>query len=142
MEENESISDDENYFLEEEDDNNFFSYILDNLNYKIFKCYHLLLSINNLITNPAFYTIIIIFIITMFFSLKFIFTGFKKLKKIREEELPTKSKIRKLIIQYLNKIKKKNNTKLHHHPPKHHNIGKKEEKEGLDTKKKKKLKMN
>ena len=136
-EKNESKNTDENYFLEEEDDNNFFSYILDNLNYKIFKCYHLLLSIDNLITNPAFYIILIIFIITLFFSLKYIFTGFTKLKKIKEKEFPTESKLTKLAMQYLNKIKNDDNVEFPSHPPKQVREEEEEEKEDLDNKKKK-----
>ena len=126
--------------MEEEDDNNFFNYILDNLNYKIFKCYYLLLSIDNLIANPAFYIIIIIFIITIYFSLKYIFTGFTRLKKIKEKECPKESKLRKLAMQYLNKIKNDDNVELPPHPPKQDNIREEEEeeeKEDLDNKKKK-----
>ena len=47
-----------NYF--EEKDGNFFDYLLDNINYKIFKCYKLLLNIKNIKKNIPFYIMITI----------------------------------------------------------------------------------
>ena len=46
----------DNYFLLEEK-SNFWNYILDNINYKIFKCYDLFLSFDNLKENIGFYFI-------------------------------------------------------------------------------------
>ena len=96
---------DEDDILDEEDDNNYISYFLDNINYKIFKCYPLLLSFDNLIKNPSFYIILIFTSIIMFFSFKFLFIGVAKLRILMYKELPTEHKVRCLIIEHLKKIK-------------------------------------
>ena len=95
-----------------EEDENFISYFLDNINYKIFKCYHLLLSFENLIHNPAFYIILIIFVILMFFSLKSIICGIENLRILMYKEMPTKIKVKQLMIKYLKKMKNKTRNKL------------------------------
>ena len=51
-----------------EDDSNVGNYILDNINYKIIMWYYLLLDFNNLKYNPAFYVILLIFVVVMFFA--------------------------------------------------------------------------
>ena len=63
-----------------EDDENVGNYILDNINYEIIRCYYLLLDFKNLKANPAFYTIVIIFILVVFFFIKFFCFGMKRLK--------------------------------------------------------------
>ena len=104
---NESISDEDNNddFLEEEEDGNFLDYILDNLNYKIIKCYHLLLSFDNFIKNPAFYAFLVIFIIIMICSFKFIIVRIQNIRISMFKEIPTKENIRKLTMKELTKIK-------------------------------------
>ena len=100
--------DENNNFVIDENDDNFLNYFLDNINYKVFICYHLLLSSDNLIINPAFYTILLIFIITIFISIKFLLTGFSKLRIMMYKELPTDEKVRKLIYKQIKKYKCKN----------------------------------
>ena len=98
-----------NYFCIEENKENFLYYFLDNINYKILICYNLLLSFKNIIKNPAFYIIILIFVIITFFSIKFLINGFSKLRIIMNKEFPTDKKVRKLIFNNL-KLFKYNNT--------------------------------
>ena len=83
-------------------------YILDNLNYKIFKCYYLILSIDNLVNNPSFYIVLIIFIISLICSISFYFIGISNIRVLMYKELPTDLKLRQLIIKHL--IEKKNRT--------------------------------
>jgi hypothetical protein len=99
-------SNENNDFLEENEDTNIANYILDNLNYKIFKCYHLLLTFDNLIKNPAFYGILGIFVIVIFCTFLFIFSGIPKIRINMYKELPTEAKVRKLIIENMKKFKK------------------------------------
>ena len=98
----------ENYFSEEEDDGNIINYILDKLNYKIFKCYHLLLSLDNLIKNPAFYAISAIFIIVFICSLIFLFCGISNIRISMFKELPNDLKIKQLTIEHYKKLKEDN----------------------------------
>ena len=109
-------SNENNDFLEENEDTNIANYILDNLNYKIFKCYHLLLNFDNLIKNPAFYGILGIFVIVIFCTFLFIFSGIPKIRINMYKELPTEAKIRKLIIENMKKFKKAEES----NPPKKH----------------------
>ena len=92
-------------------------YFLDKINYKIFNCYHLLLSFDNLIKNPPFYVIIIIFIISIIYTVIFLFVGISNIRIYMHKEIPTKLKLRELIIEHLKEMKKKNkNNELE--PPK------------------------
>ena len=102
-----------------EDDSNVKNYILDNINYKIIKCYYLLLNFNNLKRNPAFYVIIIIFGIVVFCCVKFAFFGIQKIRIAMYAELPTEQKVKEQVREELRKMR--NNsivTKVNDSPPK------------------------
>ena len=96
-------SDYNNHWIEEEDNNNFFSYILDNINYKIFKCYKLLLDIENLKENYAFYVILSILFIIIILSIYFFTNEMSKIRIIMFKEMPTKQKVKKYLSD--NKLK-------------------------------------
>ena len=77
-----------NYDTKEDNDDsieytkeNFFSYLLDNINYKIFKCYKLFIF-KNLKNNFAFYTFIILIFILLIIDIIFFTYSVPKLKKI------------------------------------------------------------
>ena len=101
------IYNDENGFIDE-DDGNFIDYALDNLNYKIFKCYHLLSSFNNLIKNPYFYTTLSILAIIIILSLKYIIFKIEYIRIKIFKEMPTKKKLLQLIKEQISKNKKNN----------------------------------
>ena len=63
-----------------EDDGGFFDYLLDNINYKIFKCYNLVFIIDNLITNISFYIMILSLLIIIIINIKFYFCDLSKIK--------------------------------------------------------------
>ena len=54
-----------------EEDANFINYFLDNINYKIFKCYKLLIIFNNLKNNYESYAILSILFIILIITLIF-----------------------------------------------------------------------
>jgi hypothetical protein len=68
----------ENNLIEYTKDN-FFSYLLDNINYKIFKCYQLFVF-ENLKNNLAFYTFIVVLVIFLVIALIFFLYSVPKLK--------------------------------------------------------------
>ena len=100
-----------NIIIEENQINKVVEYILDNINFKIFKCYYLIISFDNIVKNPAFYIIIIIFIISLFCSVTFFFVGISNIRVLMYKELPTKMKLRELILQHIREMKniKRNN---------------------------------
>ena len=98
-------------FSKEKDHNEVFEYILDNINYKIFQCYSLILSLNNLVNNPAFYTIISIFIICVVCSIVFATIGYTTIRISMFKEIPTKLRLREHVIEFLREMKNKNNKK-------------------------------
>ena len=108
-----------------EDDDNVGNYILDNINYKIIRCYYLLLNFNNLKYNPAFYVIIVIFCVVMFCCLKFALFGIQKIRISMYNELPTEQKVREQVIEELKKKKKNNLETIVDSPPKKEKPGKK-----------------
>ena len=63
-----------------EDDDNVGNYILDKINYEIIRCYYLHFNFNNLKTNPAFYSILLIFILVIIFFIKFFCFGMQRLR--------------------------------------------------------------
>jgi len=69
---------DNNFIIEE--DGNFFDYLLDNINYKIFKCYKLVFNIQNLITNISFYIMILSLLTIIIINIKFYFCDLSKIK--------------------------------------------------------------
>ena len=90
---NQTSSTENKDFLDEEESNNFINYFLDNINYKIFTCYKLLLSFNNLKGNIAFYLLLSVFIIISFFNFKFLICGITNIRISLYKEIPTKEKI-------------------------------------------------
>jgi surface protein len=81
------------------------NYVLENINYKIIKCYYLLLDFKNLVSNPAFYVMILIFGTVLFCSLKFMFFGIQKIRVNMYNELPTEAKVNEETRIQLQKIK-------------------------------------
>lgn len=76
------------YFENTEDYDNFFSYILDDLNYKIIKCFNLISNIKNFYYNIGFY-ISSCFIIFNFISLIiFYMLSIKKLRILFYKDIP------------------------------------------------------
>ena len=74
-----------NEFMEE-DDGNFITYLLDNINYKVFQCYKLFFNFNNLKKCYAFYIILVIFAILQIFNFIYMCHTLGKLKKFMEKE--------------------------------------------------------
>ena len=101
------IYNDENGFIEEDNDN-LVDYVLDNINYKIFKCYHLLSNFNNLKKNPYFYINLVISAIIIILYLKYIIFKINNIRIEVFKEIPTKQKLLQLIKEQISKIKKRN----------------------------------
>ena len=83
----------EDSFLEEGDDGNFISYFLDNINYKIFKCYFLISRFENLKNNYA-YTISGIFFIIIVINLFFRFRSVPHFNSSMLRKTPTEKKLK------------------------------------------------
>ena len=64
----------------EEDDGNFLTYLLDNINYKLFKCYKLFFNFSNLKKSYPFYIILIIYIFLSIINFIFICHSLERLK--------------------------------------------------------------
>ena len=84
---------DKNDFLYE-DNGNFFSYLLDNINYKIFICYRLILSFNNFKNNISFYSILCASFIVICLNLVFYCYVISKIKIELFKNAPTSEKIK------------------------------------------------
>ena len=89
----------------EEDDGNFITFLLDNINYKIFKCYLLLSIFDNLKKNYAFYAILGLFLVIIIIDIIFLSYSIPKLKKSMIDNSPTNEKLREDIIKELKRIK-------------------------------------
>ena len=83
----------EDNFLEE-DDGNFVTYLLDHINYNVFKCYDLLSSFNNLKDNYAFYTVLGVFLLIIILNLVFVFYSLPTMKKLMINKIPAKKKVK------------------------------------------------
>ena len=92
---NENNINDEDNFLIEEDDGNFFSYLLDYINYKIFKCYKLLILYKNYKKNYAFYSILAIAFIMFVTNFVFCCYGIPSIRKIGLKNIPSDLTIQK-----------------------------------------------
>ena len=90
----------------EEDDGNFMTYLLDNINYQIFKCYKLLSSFENLNHKYSFYVIAGVFIVILIIDLIFLIYTLSKIKNSMFKELPTKEKVEEEIRKALKKKRK------------------------------------
>ena len=107
---NEKYENEDNNFLLEEQAN-FWNYILDNINYKIFKCYNLFLSLDNLKENIGFYFSIIIFISITLNILIFYFCGIPKIIRLMYKAIPKEENLKNEIKKQLSKYRKSKNTK-------------------------------
>ena len=146
-----NISNNTNLLIEE-DNENFFTYLLDNINYKIFKCFELIFKFDNLKNNFAFYMAIIFFIIFIIIDFIFFLYSVPKLKsnlikvvlKIKNKQINAinnnnKDKNKKII------FKKMKKAKINHSPKLQSNISnpnKKKEKKMIKLKNKNILKTN
>ena len=81
-----------------EDDGNFLSYLLDNINYQVFKCYKLFFNFKNLKKSNPFYIILIIFIILLIIDFLYICYTLEKLKLFLAKELFKNNSINNEII--------------------------------------------
>jgi len=95
-------------FLIKEDNGNFFSYLLDKMNYKIFKCYKLLLLFDKIKQSYTFYAMLIMFFIIIFSNIIFLISGLTNIRKLMIKEFPTMIKVKKDTIKELKRIKKDN----------------------------------
>ena len=100
----------------EEEFDNFGNLLLKNINYKIFKCSHLIFSFDNLIQNIGFYSISLVFIVMIFFNIKFFFFGLSGIRIKMFEETPTKEKVKKIMMEQLSKRKAYKNTTIKNNP--------------------------
>jgi hypothetical protein len=98
----------DNYFIVDEEDANIIDYLLDNLNYKIFKCVNLF-NIDNLIANPAFYGSLAIGIAVIISSITFIISGIPNIRISMYKKIPTEIKVKKLILEHEKMLNKNNN---------------------------------
>ena len=98
-------NEDNNFLLEEKA--NFWNYILDNINYKIFKCYNLFLSLDNIKENFGFYISIIIFISITLNILIFYFCGIPKIIRLMNKTIPKEENLKNEIKKQLSKYKKR-----------------------------------
>ena len=103
-ENNENKATEEDNFLAE-DDGNFFSYLLDNINYRIFQCYDLLSSFSNLKDNYAFYTILGIALVIIVLNLVFCFYSLPAFKSSLLNEIPTKKSLKRDLLDEIKRIR-------------------------------------
>ena len=107
----------------EENNENFFIYLLDNINYKIIKCFQLILDFDNLKNNFTFYTMVIFFAIILIIDLIFFIYSIPNLKsnlikavfinkKIKRNVINNNDKDKKVIIKKINKEKTTDKQKL------------------------------
>ena len=90
---NNNINTDEDDFLKE-DDGNFLTYFLDNINYKIFKCYSLFSNFKNLKNNYAFYTILGIYVVILILNFYFKFISIKNFCIAMLKEVPRPKEVK------------------------------------------------
>jgi len=104
---NKNYSDENEDNNTEEQDANFISYFLDNINYKIFKCYKLLIF-DNLKYNYASYAVLSILFIMLIINIFFSLNGIKYVRALifRENQI---NQFRKEDKNTLNPIKKNKN---------------------------------
>ena len=98
--------------FKEKDDGNFFSYLLDNINYRIFNCYKLFFNSGNLKKSYFFYIILAIFIILLIINCIFLFHTLEKFKIFLAREMPANKIANKDDISESKKIIKTENSKI------------------------------
>jgi len=94
-----------------EEETNFWNFLLDNINYKIFKCYDLFLSFDNLKENIGFYFSIAIFISISLNNLIFYFCGISKIIRLMYKSIPKEENIKNEIKKKLSKFGKRKSKK-------------------------------
>ena len=93
-----------NNFFDTKVDGNFSSYFIDKINYKLFKCYKVILIFNNIKENIAFYFISIAFILILLLNINFFIFGLKKIRALMNKFIPDEVKEKEFIFSYLKKI--------------------------------------
>ena len=93
----------ENSFLEEKEEADFLTYLLSNINYKIFKCYKVLSSFENLKDNYFFYIAIGYVFINLILCFLFYYKEISVIKLIFANNIP---KEKKVFIETKNELKK------------------------------------
>ena len=104
----------ENYFEIEEDDNNFINYLLDKINYEIYKCYSLLYVFDNYNKKIAFYVLIFILLTYIILIIRFFVHG---LFCIRRTIINNIKKSKKLLLS--KSIKRLKSSNIKNNPVKH-----------------------
>ena len=105
---NNNYTKEEDDFLKEEDNGNFFTYLLDKINYKIFKCYKLLLIFDKIKKSYIFYAVIFIFstiILNYFTFYKFVLSN---VRKMMNKNFPSDEKVLNDIKKELKRFKEMN----------------------------------
>ena len=94
----------EDNFLKEENNDNFFSYLLDKINYKIFKCYKLFIF-DKMKKSYVFYaTLFLLIIIALNIFIFYIFV-IPKLRQLMYKQIPSLIKLKEDIIKEHNRQK-------------------------------------
>ena len=121
------------------EDSNFFDILLGNINYKIFKCYHLLFSFTNLKTNIAFYLMLASLFLNIIIIVKFYCYDLSRIKHIMIKDSFIDKNTNICIIKKATNIKKTKKKIIMHPIKKKNNIKTKiniEEKQKQKNKKK------
>ena len=102
----------------EEDNGNYLTYLLDNINYKIFQCFDLLSEFDNLKHNYSFYVIAGVFIVLLIIDILFFTYTIPRVRNLMLRETPTPQRVREETKKELIRIKKLKENSLVHSPPK------------------------
>ena len=105
---------------EEEDDGNLITYFIDKVNYKLFKCYNLILDFENLKNNFLFYAILCIFTLIILLSFTFLCCGLATIRIEMYKDMPTAEKVKKMLIEELKKIKESKKDLTKNNPTRKH----------------------
>ena len=108
----------ENNNILEEDDGNFKSYLLDNINYKIFICYKLFFNVENLKISYPFYIILIICLLVHILDFLYLSYSIRRFKIFMARELFSIQSKNKVMITESKKLNDTKNNKLIENPPK------------------------
>ena len=89
-----------------EDEENFITYLLDNINYKIFECYKLLKDFNNIKQSYTFYALLFFFFVIILNNIVVLIYSFSNIRKIMYKHFPSKKE------NHIDKINSHKNTKI------------------------------
>ena len=100
-------------FIKVNASDNFFIYLLDNFNYKIFKCYHILLKLdfNNLLKNIGFIFGVIVFFINLICLFIFSCCSLSQLRLQIYKSLPDKKNLMETLSKNESNFKREENKK-------------------------------